>query len=374
MFEEYTFENILARMLERVPGDVDKREGSVIYDALAPAAVELQLMYIEMDNMLLQCFADTADRTYLMLRAKERGLEPYKAAAAVLRGIFEPENADVEGKRFNLDSLNYVAGEALEDGGRAVYCETPGSEGNTRFGSMTPLEYIDGLKSAYLTEVITPGEDEEDTEAFRQRYIDSLNTQAFGGNVADYMQKVKELNRDANILSLGGIGQVRVYCADEWNGGGTVRLVITTRANTPATAELVEAVQESIDPVSGKGMGIAPVGHIVTVDTVEMTEIPIRLNIQAAEGYSAELLKPYITDKIEEYFETLNAGWEELYDGSGEDCIAIVVSYLAGLVQMITGIRSITEISVGGALFGQEFKLGRDKLARLGALTVEVTQ
>ena len=35
MFEEMTFENILSQMLENVQGDVDKREGSIIYDGNA---------------------------------------------------------------------------------------------------------------------------------------------------------------------------------------------------------------------------------------------------------------------------------------------------------------------------------------------------
>ena len=39
MFEDMTFENILSQMLENVKGDVDKREGSIIYDALAPVAM-----------------------------------------------------------------------------------------------------------------------------------------------------------------------------------------------------------------------------------------------------------------------------------------------------------------------------------------------
>ena len=34
MFEDKTYENILQGMLNRVSNDVDKREGSVIYDAL----------------------------------------------------------------------------------------------------------------------------------------------------------------------------------------------------------------------------------------------------------------------------------------------------------------------------------------------------
>ena len=33
-----TYEEILRGMLDRAPEDIDKREGSVIYDALAPTA------------------------------------------------------------------------------------------------------------------------------------------------------------------------------------------------------------------------------------------------------------------------------------------------------------------------------------------------
>ena len=36
-----TYEQILERMLSRVPNTFDKREGSVIFDAIAPSAYEI---------------------------------------------------------------------------------------------------------------------------------------------------------------------------------------------------------------------------------------------------------------------------------------------------------------------------------------------
>jgi uncharacterized phage protein gp47/JayE len=45
MFEVMTYEKIMERMLARVPNNMDKREGSVMWDALAPAAKELEDMY-----------------------------------------------------------------------------------------------------------------------------------------------------------------------------------------------------------------------------------------------------------------------------------------------------------------------------------------
>ena len=72
MYEQMEYRYILSRMLERVPDIMDKREGSVIYDALAPAAAELANMYIELDSVLNQTFADTATGRYLDLRCAER--------------------------------------------------------------------------------------------------------------------------------------------------------------------------------------------------------------------------------------------------------------------------------------------------------------
>ena len=80
MYEGMTFDFILEKMLKNVPKDIDKREGSIIYDAVAPAAAELAQLYIELDCVLTETFADTAGRQYLVMRAAERGIEPYSSA------------------------------------------------------------------------------------------------------------------------------------------------------------------------------------------------------------------------------------------------------------------------------------------------------
>ena len=92
MYEEITYEEILDRMLERVPDSMDKREGSVIYDALAPAAVELMQMYIELDTILQVTFADTSMGEFLDRRCAERGIIRNQATKAILKGEFTPGN------------------------------------------------------------------------------------------------------------------------------------------------------------------------------------------------------------------------------------------------------------------------------------------
>lgn len=71
---------------------------------------------------------------------------------------------------------------------------------------MIPIEYVEGLETCFVSALLIPGEDEEDTELFRQRYFNSLNLQAFGGNKADYLEKVNKVP---------GVGGVKVYRA--WN-------------------------------------------------------------------------------------------------------------------------------------------------------------
>ncbi|MGN1318828.1 MAG: baseplate J/gp47 family protein, partial [Lachnospirales bacterium] len=152
MFEEMTFENILKSALSKVSSDVDKRQGSIIYDAIAPACAELAQAYIQMDLILENSFADTAIREYLILRAKERGIEPYEATRAVLKGVF---NCDVPvGSRFSLDGLYYTVFEKISDYEYRVGCETYGTEGNNHLGRLLPLETIEGLETANLTELL----------------------------------------------------------------------------------------------------------------------------------------------------------------------------------------------------------------------------
>lgn len=301
MYESITYEVLLQRMLGRVPDTMDKREGSVIYDALAPAAVELQNMYIELDVIIKETFGDTASRNFLIKRAAERGLKPDESTYAILKGTF---NIDIPiGSRFSLDSLNYITNEKISTGVYKLKCETAGSIGNSNFGTLVPIDYIKGLSSAALTELLIPGEDEEDTEIFRQRYFASFNPEAFGGNEADYKEKVKKIQ---------GVGGVKVYPV--WAGGGTVKLVILDSEYKKPTVELIDLVQTTVDPVQnqGKGLGTAPVGHVVTVIGVGEETINIKLNnINYQNGGSWDSVELRVLEIIDNYLIELNKTWED---------------------------------------------------------------
>lgn len=109
MFESETTDVIRKRMLQRVSPAIDKREGSIIHDATAPAAIELELLYATLDFFLKATFADTAPREFLVERAKERGMEPYPASAAVVKVVAVPSSVSLPiGSRFSCDDVNYA--------------------------------------------------------------------------------------------------------------------------------------------------------------------------------------------------------------------------------------------------------------------------
>ena len=332
MYEAMTFELILKRMLDRIPNTLDKREGSIIYDALAPAANELQNAYINMDIMISEAYADTASREYLMRRAAERGLKPYAATKAIVKGEF---NLDVEvGARFSLDELNYIVIERISPGVYKLECELAGVKPNSYMGKLIPIEYISGLTDARITEILIPGEDEEDTEAFRQRYFDSLNSQAFGGNQRDYREKIE---------AMPGVGAIKIYPV--WNGGGTVKIVLTDSENKKPSSALVTQVQTAVDPVQnqGEGLGIAPIGHVVTVQGVEETPIQVTTQITYESGWSWDALKTYAEQAIDRYFSELSAHWAE------QENIVVRISQIESALLGVTGIIDITGTTLNGA-------------------------
>ena len=88
MFRGKTFENLMLEKLKQVPTNVDKREGAVVYDAMAPNAMESALIYEELSAYYKETFGTTASRPYLIERCKERGIIPKSASSGVYKGEF----------------------------------------------------------------------------------------------------------------------------------------------------------------------------------------------------------------------------------------------------------------------------------------------
>lgn len=338
MYESITFESILQRMLDRVPEGIDKREGSIIYDALAPAAVEMQLMYIELDAVLKESFADTASREYLIKRAAERGIKPTASTNAVRKGTFDV-NIPI-GTRFFINDVTYAVTEKISDLNFKLRCETAGVIGNVYSGQIIPVDYIDGLTTATISDILILGEDEESTEDLRKRYFDTFESEAFGGNVADYKTKINGIQ---------GVGGVKVYPV--WNGGGTVKVTIIGSDYKKPAHVFVTAVQTVVDPTqnAGKGYGTAPVGHIVTIDSVNERIVNISMTITYQSGWTWAAIKSNVEATIDAYFLDLCRGWADTQTVMNDNGLVVRISQIESKILSLAGVVDVTGTILNGA-------------------------
>ena len=150
MYENKTYENILADALYRTGTEYDKRQGSMIYDSLAPFSLEMAEAYIMAQVIIKQTYAKTADRDFLALRALEFNIIPRKATAAEVKGVFD-RAVDI-GTRFNFEDLNFRVIDVIDLSKNEfkLVCETPGAKGNYCIGRITPINTIPGLQNAEI--------------------------------------------------------------------------------------------------------------------------------------------------------------------------------------------------------------------------------
>jgi len=279
--QQETEDIILARMLARVPDDLDKSEGSYIYDALAAASPEVAQIKIEMGNYLNRGFALTTFGEYLDLRCAEKGISRIAAVKAtgevtftgtplvvIPAGTVVATPADLVS---NTISVEYVTAEEkiIGPGGTVnapIQARISGTGGNINIPGVISIltTPISGIASVTNASTITGGMDIESDAALLERYLIKVQEPGTSGNKADYRIWAGEV---------AGVGNAVV--TPLWNGRGTVKVYLLGIDKTPASADVVEDAQAYIDPNPGQGEGKAPIGATVTI--VAATGIDINI-------------------------------------------------------------------------------------------------
>lgn len=352
-FRQYTMKNIQADMLKQVPDTIDKRQGSIIQTAIGPVAWYLEGLYMILDQVQQNAYADTAVGKSLDYIAAERGIIRKAATAAVRQGTFDAEVPI--GSTFKTingaNSVIFESGKLLQSGeGSYVYqltCMTAGTMGNAYTGNILPITAVYGLTKAVIGEIITPGSDEETDDSLRKRFFETFDVVAFGGNIAAY--------RSA-ILAIEGVGAVQVYPA--WQGGGTVLCSILDSELTPAESGLIAQVQSIICPSeagettpSSNGYGIAPVGAAVTITTATNLTLNISCTIQftATVQNGVETYQEQVEDVIQEYIKSTCATWgDALKSQKIEYVVVIYSSRIIAAILKIPNIINVTDVMING--------------------------
>lgn len=246
-------------MLDVADDNLDKREGSVIYDAIAPVAqavgefLGIDVLRIYSAINMLEAGGEDLDNW-----AASYGLERFGAQYAYYNIKIEPEGQDLAvGEMLTSNATNE----------RWVY------EGNSVVSSAEPGDYIESvgnhlepdlgnrdISSITILSVRDSGRDVESDEDLRSRIIRQLRASS-GGTVSQYVNWM--LNE-----SMGGKGVWGCFIFPRGRRCGYIDIypinesydVNKTRWFDEAT---LAALKEEADPVDseGWGYGIVPIGQ-----------------------------------------------------------------------------------------------------------------
>ena len=353
--EQYTYKYLMSQALSFVDDSLDKREGSIIYDALAPACYVLAGYYMQLYQVVKNSFAVTATGEWLDQRVKESGITRREATAAVKRADFTDDAGQAAvvgiGTRWStVSSTNpityrvtaqYEQNDAPVAGAYELTCETLGTIGQEYTGPIIPVDFVRGVAAATMSTTLIPGRDTETDDELRERYFDEMSAKAFGGNISDYRNKTREII---------GVGDLQIYPV--WNGGGTVKLSIVDTAFRAASNEFVQEVQNLIDPVNasgiqGDGLGIAPIDHKVTVVAPEEVTVNITASIVLQVPYEVGQVQPAVEQAIEAYMVELRHDWATPNEFN-EYALSVYTSRITAAIVGVPGISNVTNVRLNG--------------------------
>lgn len=350
-YEVYTFDYLMDLALDEVPDTMDKRQGSIIYDALAPACYRLAEVYQNIRNVYKDTYANTSQGEDLDNRVAEQGIQRYGATYAIKKAYFEDEEGvplsiPLDSRFSTLSDINPISYRVIavyEEDGQGIpgyyqlECETSGSIGNEYAGPLTQLTNIRGIAIATMSTLLVPARDEETDDELRTRYFETLNNKSYGGNISQYREQIK---------AIPGVGSVQVYPV--WNGGGTVKVSILDSQKNICTPEFTQSVQSQVDPEnsvnqSGLGLGLAPIGHQVTVVTPSELSIQVAFSINLMSGYELGQVKDSIKNAINKYFYELRNEWDSA-NSFGDYSLSVYRARVSSAVLSVVGVANVSDL------------------------------
>ena len=373
---DQTEENIMNRMLNKVPSDIDKSEGSFIWDAQAPVAFMLSEAALWAQELLRRGFASTVASDHpdirsaeLDLRTAEHGITRREAVASsgsvvfsgkpgttVSAGTYVATPAD-EGS--GESSVEYVttSGVTLSDlgtGTAPIRAVMPGSSGNVPAGVIQLLmTSVSGVTSVTNPEPTRSGTDTESDQSLLERFYAKVRSQGTSGNKAQYMQWANEI---------AGVGGVEV--APLWKGPGTVGLYLIDTDKRAASQDIVDAVQQYIDPSQdGQGEGVAPAGPVITVMPAAEVAIDISVKVQRTQE------QPSTMDEIRKLIEDGVRAYLQQIAFNRKDPL-VRYTRIAAVLLDIPIIVDYSDLTINGHTEQQNIEIGSGQVAVLGTVSV----
>lgn len=305
--DEKTELEVTADLLSNVPDKYQKNVGYFTWDFLRA----IGKVFVELWDKLsyLTAFYNIENLNYddLVKFVFQRGgiiaheetyasgvLTVLSGTAAVLKGsVFETES----GLQFeSLEAKTVNANDTI-----AVQCLISGSVGNVPAQTII-ISNVSGI-TVENSEAMTGGYEKETKESIIDRYYKKIQKPISSGNKEHYKYWAKEIT---------GVGSAKVKPL--WNGNNTVKVIIVDSNNAPASANLINTVQDYIDPYElvggvkvgwGCGNGQAPVGAYCTVDGPQVLNINVSVDVSLKTGAAIIQTKTNITNAVIDYLKTV---------------------------------------------------------------------
>lgn len=277
-------ETIHERMLDVIPDNIDKTEGGFAYDFTMPTAIEKASAMDVLNQVIQLFFPEWSAGEFLDKLGANVGLTRKAATVAeatvqitgtagtlIEAGFLFSTAATAISENVEFETLEDVVLDEDGNGEAAVRCTEAGIIGNVSADSITlmvePLEDIESVTNALAA---SGGTDEESDDVFRQRIMDRErdNDSSFVGCDADYKRWALEIN---------GVGTAIVV--PEWDGPGTVKLIVMDSTGAPATATIIQNVYNYIISPEDRQMRLAPIGATLTVVTASVMGLTITADI-----------------------------------------------------------------------------------------------
>lgn len=348
MYEQQTEQAIKQRMLDGVSNDVDKLEGSFVYDVISPVAIELGAAYQELDQILEILFAETSYGEYLTRRASEFGVDrkPGTQATGLIRftgndGVFIPAGTLLKTKGgllySTLADLTLIVGsnETVE-----VEAKEIGTLYNVPANAITILPVkIPGITTVSNPTPLTTGTNPETDSELLKRLLLKVRNPSTSGNITHYQNWA---------LEVAGIGDAKVFPL--WNGPGTVKLVVVDSEKLPVSDDLRQRVIAYIE-------GMRPIGVDVTVLSAQPKTIEITARITYDANYTLPEVKNHFTHNLEEYRRQI--AFKKPY---------LSYAVIGSLLLDSEGIVDYTELKVNGGT--ENIAIGTGEVPVFGSVTL----
>lgn len=296
--------------------------------------------------MVRQIFPDTADKEYLVLHARTRGLTRKPANSASGPATFAGQSgtrsdAGLVFKRDNLTwtTLGEVVIGANGQGTAQAVSSLSGLAGNTGATTATLTTTPAGFDSAVTVGVMTGGTEEESDAELLARLLDIIRRPPAGGNKYDYRRWAMEVP-----------GVTAAYVYPLRRGLGTVDIVITSAGGLPSQDVITRTTAHINDvrPVTAKDI-------LVLGPTNKSFDVHVKVSL---DGITLADAKTAITAALQDE------------DKRREPGVAFIRSQASMLISLITGITDV-DITTPATNISAVTDTTKIEWLRLGAVTVE---